>query len=98
MRSPTLAIRPDGRVPRRRSPTLSLRHDNFRSPSHFNHDMKTFKNFIGGDWVPPVGGEYFENRNPADINDEIGRFPMSGVADVQKAVESAKRGFEIWRA
>src|SRR5204862_4661853 len=20
------------------------------------HDMKTFKNFIGGDWVPPLGG------------------------------------------
>ena len=60
--------------------------------------MKTFKNFIGGDWVPPIGGEYFENRNPADTSDEIGRFPMSGAADVEKAVESAKRGFEIWRA
>ena len=30
--------------------------------------MKTFKNFIGGDWVPPIGGEYFENRNPADVD------------------------------
>jgi aldehyde dehydrogenase (NAD+) len=59
--------------------------------------MKTFKNFVGGDWVPPIGGEYFENKNPADVNDEIGRFPMSGAADVEKAVESAKRGFEIWR-
>ena len=43
---------------------------------------KTFKNFIGGDWVPPIGGEYFENRNPADITDSIGRFPLSGAADV----------------
>ncbi|HEY4307024.1 MAG TPA: aldehyde dehydrogenase family protein [Gemmatimonadaceae bacterium] len=60
--------------------------------------MKTFKNFIGGDWVPPVGGEYFENKNPADLSDEIGRFPMSGAADVERAVESAKRGFELWRA
>ena len=39
--------------------------------------MKTFKNFIGGDWVPPVGGEYFENLNPADRTDAIGRFPLS---------------------
>ena len=31
--------------------------------------MKTFKNFIGGDWVPPIGGEYFENQNPADVSD-----------------------------
>jgi alpha-ketoglutaric semialdehyde dehydrogenase len=60
--------------------------------------MKTFKNFIGGDWVPPIGGEYFENQNPADIRDSIGRFPLSGSADVEKAVESAKRGFEVWRA
>ena len=32
--------------------------------------MKTFKNFIGGDWVPPIGGEYFENQNPADVSDD----------------------------
>src|SRR3954470_16731212 len=60
--------------------------------------MKTFKKFIGGDWVPPIGGEYFENRNPADITDSIGRFPLSGAADVERAVESARRGFEIWRS
>src|SRR5437763_8294721 len=59
--------------------------------------MRTCKNFIGGDWVPPIGGEYFENRNPADVSDTIGRFPLSGVADVERAVESARRGFEEWR-
>src|SRR5689334_15502003 len=59
--------------------------------------MKTFKNFIGGDWVPPIGGEYFENRNPADFNDAIGRFPLSGAADVERAVESARNGFELWK-
>jgi aldehyde dehydrogenase (NAD+) len=64
----------------------------------FNIKMKTFKNFIGGQWVPPVSGEYFENKNPADLSDTIGRFPLSGAQDVERAVESAKRGFEIWRA
>src|SRR6476660_9303139 len=59
--------------------------------------MKTFKNFIRGDWVPPVGGEYFENRNPADFDDAVGRFPLSGAADVERAVESAQIGFELWR-
>src|SRR6476660_1538000 len=59
--------------------------------------MKIFKNFVGGDWVPPIGGEYFENRNPADTSDLIGRFPLSGAADVERAVESARRGFEAWR-
>ena len=60
--------------------------------------MKTFKNFIGGQWVAPASGDHYENRNPADRNDLIGQFPMSGAADVEKAVESAWRGFEIWRA
>src|SRR6187401_969516 len=60
--------------------------------------MKNFKNFIGGSWVPPIGGEYFENRNPADFDDAIGRFPLSGAADVERAVESARRGFELWRS
>jgi aldehyde dehydrogenase (NAD+) len=59
--------------------------------------MKTFQNFIGGQWVAPIGSEYFENNNPADVSDTIGRFPLSGAADVEKAVESARRGFEIWR-
>ncbi|HUX34875.1 MAG TPA: aldehyde dehydrogenase family protein, partial [Gemmatimonadaceae bacterium] len=57
----------------------------------------TFKNFIGGAWVEPAGGAYYENRNPADHDDLIGRFPRSSAADVQKAVESAKRGFDLWK-
>jgi len=60
--------------------------------------MKQFNNFIAGEWVRPDSGEYFENRNPADRNDLIGTFPRSGASDVQRAVESAKRGFAQWRA
>ena len=59
--------------------------------------MKQFNNFIGGSWVPPDSGDYFENRNPADRNDLIGTFPLSGPSDVQRAVESAKRGFAEWK-
>jgi acyl-CoA reductase-like NAD-dependent aldehyde dehydrogenase len=60
--------------------------------------MKQFNNFIAGAWVPPDSGEYFENRNPADRDDLVGMFPRSGASDVQRAVESARRGFAIWRA
>src|SRR5438067_7333761 len=59
--------------------------------------MTDFKNFIGGKWVAPSTGEYFENVNPADRSDVIGRFPLSGEDDVARAVHSAKCGFEIWR-
>ncbi len=54
-------------------------------------------NFIGGEWVEPATGEYFENRNPADQTDLIGLWPRSGKEDVERAVQSAKRGFEEWR-
>lgn len=57
---------------------------------------KTFKNFIGGQWVAPSTGRYFENRNPADTTDLIGRFPESGKADIDAAVKSAQAGFERW--
>ena len=55
-----------------------------------------FKNFIAGAWVEPSTGEYFENRNPADWNDLIGRFPSSGPEDVSRAAASAQRGFALW--
>jgi aldehyde dehydrogenase (NAD+) len=59
--------------------------------------MKQFNNFIGGAWVPPDSGDYFENHNPAEKSDIIGTFPLSGMTDVHRAVESAKRGFAAWR-
>ena len=55
-----------------------------------------FANFIGGEWVAPATGEYFENRNPADWDDVIGCFPRSGADDVARAVASARRGFARW--
>ncbi len=57
----------------------------------------TFKNFIGGKWVPAESGETFQNVNPADRDDIIGEFPASGPADVENAVEAAKNAFEGWR-
>src|SRR4051812_41506335 len=60
--------------------------------------MKQFNNFVAGAWVPPDSGQYFENRNPADRNDLVGNFPLSRASDVQRAVESAKRGFAQWRS
>src|SRR6476469_259463 len=59
--------------------------------------MKSFKNFVSGKWVDAASGTTFENRNPANWNDVIGTFPRSGSEDVERAVESAKRGFAQWR-
>ncbi len=57
----------------------------------------TYRNFIGGQWVAPSTGAYFENRNPADQQDLIGLFPASGASDIDAAVASARRGFEQWK-
>src|SRR5256714_68699 len=66
-------------------------------PSLGNTPMtETFKNFIAGEWVAPSTGDHFENRNPADWNDVIGRFPRSGADDLDRAIASAKRGFAQW--
>ena len=59
--------------------------------------MKTFKNFVSGEWVAPSTDEYFDNTNPADTTDVIGRFPLSGREDVERAITSAKRGFDRWK-
>jgi aldehyde dehydrogenase (NAD+) len=59
-------------------------------------EVTTFKNFVGGQWAAPSTGAYFDNRNPANPEDLIGGFPDSDQRDVDAAVRSAKRGFEIW--
>ncbi|HMS01693.1 MAG TPA: aldehyde dehydrogenase family protein [Gemmatimonadaceae bacterium] len=59
--------------------------------------MTDFLNFIDGAWCAPSTGAWFENRNPADTRDLIGRFPASGEADVERAIASAQRGFERWK-
>ncbi len=56
------------------------------------------RNYIGGRWVEPASGQYFENRNPADTRDFIGLWPRSSAEDLERAVESAARGFAVWRA
>ncbi len=58
---------------------------------------RVYKNLIDGDWVEATTGETFEDLNPADTRDVVGIFQKSGKADVEAAVEAAKRAFEKWR-
>src|SRR5437660_3723692 len=58
---------------------------------------KIYRNFIDGEWVEASTGETFENRNPADTRDVVGIFQKSGKADVDAAVDAAKRAFVKWR-
>src|SRR5436189_1196471 len=58
---------------------------------------KIYRNFIDGEWVEATTGETFENINPADTREVVGIFQKSGAADVEAAVDSAKRAFAKWR-
>src|SRR3989442_14872595 len=58
---------------------------------------KIYKNFIDGKWVDSSTGETFENLNPADTRDLVGIFQKSGKADVDAAIDAAKRAFAKWR-
>jgi alpha-ketoglutaric semialdehyde dehydrogenase len=59
--------------------------------------VKVYKNFIDGEWVEAASGETFENRNPADSRDLVGIFQKSGKAEVDAAIDAAKRAFARWR-
>lgn len=58
---------------------------------------KKYKNYINGEWMEPSTDEYVENINPANTDDIIGLFPMSGVEDVDVACKSAYEAYKSWR-
>ena len=58
-------------------------------------DVKTYQQFIGGQWVDAASGETQAVENPA-VYEEIARVPVSGQEDVNRAVEAAAAAFENW--
>ncbi len=57
----------------------------------------SYKNLIGGEWLPAKSGKTFLNLNPADHSDIVGEFPASGPEDVALAVAAAQKAFGPWR-
>jgi 1-pyrroline dehydrogenase len=54
------------------------------------------QNFVGGEWVDAVEGETAEIINPA-TGETIAEVPKGTEADVDRAVEAAKRAWAEWR-
>ncbi|UFJ41061.1 aldehyde dehydrogenase family protein [Brevibacillus humidisoli] len=54
-----------------------------------------YENYIGGEWVPPVKGEYFENVSPVNgkVFCEVAR---STAEDIEKALDAAHAAKEAW--
>ena len=54
------------------------------------------RNYIDGKWVEATGGGTFEDTDPAN-GELIATVAKSTTADVDRAVEAARRAFEAWR-
>lgn len=59
--------------------------------------MEPFYNYIDGEWTACQSGRTFDNINPADTNDVVGRFQASAAEDGQAAVAAAAAAFEGWK-
>jgi aldehyde dehydrogenase (NAD+) len=58
---------------------------------------KLFKNYINGKWKAATSGETFENVNPANHNEVLGRFQKSNKKDVNEAISAAENAQKLWR-
>ncbi|MCT1366546.1 acetaldehyde dehydrogenase ExaC [Kocuria sp. HSID16901] len=62
------------------------------SPAEFRG---RYENFIGGQWVPPVRGQYFENKTPV-TGEVFTEVPRSTAEDVELALDAAWKAFPAW--
>lgn len=54
-----------------------------------------YGNYIGGEFVPPVNGEYFENTTPV-TGAACGEFPRSNADDINLALDAAHGAAAAW--
>lgn len=55
-----------------------------------------YENFIGGEWIAPISGEYFDNISPVD-GKLLTKIPRSNEKDVELAIQAAKKAFESYK-
>jgi aldehyde dehydrogenase len=55
-----------------------------------------YENFIGGEWLAPTSGEYFDNISPVD-GKLLTRVPRSNEKDVEAAILAADKAFQSFK-
>src|SRR5215469_16676366 len=55
----------------------------------------TYDNFIGGEWVKPVGGAYFDNISPI-TGKPVCQVARGQTADIELALDAAHKAKEAW--
>ncbi len=56
-----------------------------------------YGNYIGGEFVAPVKGQYFTNTSPVN-GQPIAEFPRSTAEDIDKALDAAHAAADAWGA
>lgn len=58
--------------------------------------MRTYKNFIGGEWVESKSGKTCTNLNPADTREQVAQYAWSDQTDARDAISAAQGAFKAW--
>src|SRR5262249_27686166 len=57
---------------------------------------RRFGHFIEGAWRPPIEGVFFDSIDPS-TGEKIASIAQGSAADIEAAVESARKAFQKWR-
>ncbi len=60
--------------------------------------MRTYENFIAGEWVAARSGKTFQNTNPADTREVVAQYPLSAREDALAAIAAAQAAAPGWAA
>ncbi len=83
---------------RERKLTFGAKWDYSPAPESFDYIRIAPRHqlFIGGEFVAPRGGQYFDSLNPA-TEEKLTEIASAGAADVDRAVKAAQRAYEdVW--
>jgi len=89
-------------ITKKKNNTVKLKFDTWQyAPAPESKSAATIKSqydlFINGEWVKPSGNKYFDTINPA-TEEKLSEVAEANVADVDKAVSSARKAYEkVWK-
>ncbi|MGU3313103.1 acetaldehyde dehydrogenase ExaC [Acinetobacter sp. M5A5_2a] len=72
-----------------------MRYIDPNQPSSKVQFKSQYENFIGGEWVAPVKGAYFDNVSPVD-GKAFTRIPRSSAEDIELALDAAHKAKATW--
>ena len=60
--------------------------------------MRSYQNFIAGEWIAAQSGKTFQNTNPADTREVVAQYPLSAREDALAAIDAAQKAAPTWAA